>query len=101
MRYFERMKTDFFFPNVGAAKREMDELASVVDKLEDILDVQDVEDLRELSESMYEGLATIREINENEESRLPNFLVSLFSRNFRFATVILKRHWRRKREDKT
>ena len=81
--------------DVGAAKREMDELDSVVDELEDTLDVQDVEDLRELSESMYEGLATIRETHENEESRLPAFLVSLLSRNFRFAAVILERHWRR------
>ena len=39
----------------------MDEVASVVEELEDTLDVQDVEDLRELSESMFEGLATIRE----------------------------------------
>ena len=39
----------------------MDELASVVEELEDTLGVQDVEDLREFSESMYEGLATIKE----------------------------------------
>ena len=39
----------------------MDELASVVEELEDTLDVQDVEDLRALSESMCEGLAPIRE----------------------------------------
>ena len=45
----------------AAFEREMDELASAVEELEDTLDVQDVEDLRELSESMYEGLATIRE----------------------------------------
>ena len=45
----------------AAFEREMDELASVVEGLEDTMDVQDVEDLRELSESMYEGLATIRE----------------------------------------
>ena len=38
----------------AAFEREMDELASVVEELEDTLDVQDVEDLRELSESMYE-----------------------------------------------
>ena len=44
-----------------AFEREMDELASVVEELEDTLDVQDVEDLRELSEPVYEGLATIRE----------------------------------------
>ena len=43
----------------AAFEREMDELASVVEGLEDTVDVQDVEDLRELSESMYEGLATI------------------------------------------
>ena len=45
----------------AAFEREMDELASVVEELEDTLDVQDVEDLREVSGSMYEGLATIRE----------------------------------------
>ena len=39
----------------------MDELASVVEELEDTLDVQNVEDLRHHTESMYEGLATIRE----------------------------------------
>ena len=45
----------------AVVERLMEELASVVEELEDTLDVQDVEDLRELSESMYEGLATIRE----------------------------------------
>ena len=44
----------------------MDELASVVEELEDTLDVEDVEDLRELSVSMYEGLATIRERHKAE-----------------------------------
>ena len=43
----------------AAFEREMDELASMVEGLDDTTDVQDVEDLRELSESMYEGLATI------------------------------------------
>ena len=38
----------------AASEREIDELASVVEGLEDTLDVEDVEDLRELSESMYE-----------------------------------------------
>ena len=45
----------------AAFEPEIDELASVVQELEDTSDVQDVEDLRELSESMYKGLATIRE----------------------------------------
>ena len=45
----------------AAFEREMDELASMVGELGDTLDEQDVEDLRELSESMYEGLGTIRE----------------------------------------
>ena len=61
-----------------AFEREIGELASVVKKLEDTLDVQDVEDLRELSESMYEGLATIRETHakfrekkRNRGCRLP------------------------------
>ena len=45
--------------STAAFEREMDELALVVEELEDAMDVQDVEDLRELSESMYEGLATI------------------------------------------
>ena len=44
-----------------AFERELDKLASTVEELEDTLDVQDVEDLRELSESVYQGLATIRE----------------------------------------
>ena len=44
-----------------AFEREMDELAPVVEELDDTFDVQDAEDLREVSESMYEGLATIRE----------------------------------------
>ena len=84
---------------------EMDQLALVVEELEDTLDVQDVKDLRELSESMYEGLATIREthaqLRENEESRLPAFLVCLFSCSFRFATCLFERHWPRERKGKT
>ena len=44
-----------------AFEREMDELALVVEELEDTLDVQDVLVLQALSEFMYEGLATIRE----------------------------------------
>ena len=44
-----------------AFEREVDELPSTVEVLEDILDARDVEDLSELSESMYERLATIRE----------------------------------------
>ena len=73
----------------AAFERELDELASVVEELEDTLGVQDVEDLRELSESMF-GLATIRETRkvegENEESRLSAFLVCFLSRSFRFKT---------------
>ena len=45
----------------AAFEREMDELAPVVEELDDTFDVQDAEDLREVSESMSEGLATIRE----------------------------------------
>ena len=41
--------------STGAFEREM------VEELEGTSDGQDVEDLRELAESMYEGLATIRE----------------------------------------
>ena len=86
-----------------AFEREMDELASVPEELDDTSDVQDVDDIRELAESMSQGLATIREAHgklreENEESPVPAFLVSLFSRSFRFATVIHERHWPRKRE---
>ena len=55
-----------------AFEREMDELASVVDELEGTLDVKDVEDLRELSESMYEGLATIRETHPRLRERPRN-----------------------------
>ena len=47
--------------NGSPPELEMDELALVVEELEDTLDVQDVEDQRELSESMYELLATIRQ----------------------------------------
>ena len=53
-------------------EREMDELVSVVEELEDTLDVQDVEDLRELSESMYEGLATIRETHAKLREKTRN-----------------------------
>ena len=55
-----------------AFEREMDELASVVEELEDTLDVQDVEDSRELSESMYERLATIRETHAKLEEKTRN-----------------------------
>ena len=90
----------------AAFEREMDELASVFEELEDTLDVEDFEDLRELSESMYEGLChhlrdTRKAERENEESRLPAFLVSLCSRSFRFATCLLERHWSQERQDKT
>ena len=87
----------------AAFEREMDELASVVEELEDTSDVQNVQDLRELSESIYEGLATIKEThaklteNKYEESRTPAFLVCLFSRSFRLTTCILERHWLRER----
>ena len=57
-----------------AFEREMNELASVVEELEDTLDVQDVEDLGELSESMYEGLATIKETHEQMHAALPVIL---------------------------
>ena len=56
----------------AACEREMDELASVVEELEDTLYVQDVEDLRELSESMYGGLATIRETHAKLRERTRN-----------------------------
>ena len=56
----------------AAFEREMDELASVVEELEDTLDVQDVEDLRELSESMYEGLATIKETHAKLREKTSN-----------------------------
>ena len=56
----------------AAFEREMDELASVVEELEDTSDVQDVEDLRELSESMYEGLATIRETHAKLREKTMN-----------------------------
>ena len=85
--------------------RELDDLASSVEKLEDTLDVQDVKDVREVSESMYEGLATIREthakLREKGDSPLPAFLVSLLSHNFWFARVILERRWPRERKDET
>ena len=55
-----------------AFEREIDELASVVEELEDTLGVQDVEDLRELSESMYEGLATIKETHARLREKTRN-----------------------------
>ena len=79
----------------AASEREIDELASAVEGLEDTLDVEDVEDLRELSESMYEGLAIIRETHAMlGETRNRG-------RSFRFATCLLERHWSRERNDKT
>ena len=52
----------------AAFEREMDELASVVEEMEDTLDVQDVEGLRELSDSTCEGLANIRETHAKVEA---------------------------------
>ena len=65
----------------AAFEREMEELASVVEELEDTLNVQDVEDLRELSESMYEGLASIRETHAKlrEKTRNRGYQPSSFS----------------------
>ena len=88
----------------AAFEREMDDLASVVEELDDTLGVPAVEDLRERSESMCEGLATLKETHakvegENEESRLPAFFVSLFSHSFPFATVICERHWPREKKE--
>ena len=81
-----------------AFEREMDELVSVVEELEDTLGVQDVEDLREFSESMYEGLATIKETHAKLREKTRNrgyqpFVGSLFSFSFRFMTCVLERHW--------
>ena len=56
----------------AAFEREMDELASVVEELDDTLDIQDVEDLREFSESMYEGLATIKETHAKLREKTRN-----------------------------
>ena len=53
-------------------EREMDDLVSVVEELEDTLVVQDVENLRELSESMYEGLATIKETHAKLRAKTRN-----------------------------
>ena len=55
-----------------AFESEMDALASVVEELEDTLVVQDVQDLRELSESMHEGLATIRETHAKLREKTRN-----------------------------
>ena len=81
---------------------EMDELASVVEELEDTLDIHDVEDLRELSEgrTRHHQRNTRKGEREKEESRLPAFLVSLFSRSFWFATCLFERHLSRERKDK-
>ena len=61
-----------------AFEREMDKLASVVEELEDTSGVQDVEDLRELSESMYEGLATIKETHAKLREKTENRDVQRF-----------------------
>ena len=84
----------------AAFEREMDELASVVEELADTLDVQDVEDLRELSDSMYEGLATIKKTHAKlrEKTRNRGYL---FSRSFRFTTCILERYLPWKGQDET
>ena len=85
----------------------MDKLASVVEELEDTLDVQDVEDLRELSESMYEGLATIKEthtkLREKTRNRghQPSSSASshaAFGSRHAFSS---ERQWPRKRKDET
>ena len=56
----------------AAFEREMDELVSVVEELEDTLDVQNVNRRRELSESMYEGLASIRETHAKLREKTGN-----------------------------
>ena len=56
----------------AAFEREMDELVSVVEELEDTLDVQDVNRRRELSEPMYEGLARIRQTHAKLREKTRN-----------------------------
>ena len=68
-------------PDLTAASgREMDELALVVEELEDKVGVQDVEDVREFSESMHEGLATIRERHTQSCGRKRGIEVTSFPR---------------------
>ena len=64
-----------------AFEREMDELASVVEELEDTLGVQDVEDLREFSRSVYEGPATIKETHAKLKKKTRSSHAAFFSRH--------------------
>ena len=90
----------------AAFESEMDGLASVVEELEDTLDVQDVEDLRELSESMYEGLATIRKTHAKVREKTRNRGCqpsSSASSHAAFGSrhASFERHGSRERKDKT
>ena len=88
-----------------AFEREMDELASVLEELQDILDVQDVEDLREHSESVYQGLATIKEthktLREKTKNRGYQPCSSASSRAAFGSTVILEWFWPWNRQNET
>ena len=78
-----------------AFKREMDELASVEEELEDTLGVRDVEDLREFSESMYEELATVKETHAKLREKTRNSHAAFGSRHASLS------HWPWKRQDET
>ena len=79
-----------------AFEREMDELASVVEELEDILGVQDVEVLRKFSESVYEGPATIRETHAKLREKTRNSHAAFGSRHASLSST-----GRGKRQDET
>ena len=79
-----------------AFKREMDELASVVEELEDTLGVQDVEDLQVLSESVYEGPATIKETHAKLRVKTRSSHAAFGSRHASFSGT-----GRGKRQDET
>ena len=78
-----------------AFEREMDELASVVEELEDTLGVQDVEDLREFSESVYERPATIKETHAKLREKTRSSHAAFGSRHTSLS------HWPWKRQDET
>ena len=90
----------------AAFEREMDELASVMEEVEDALNVQDVEDLRELSESMYEGLVTIRETHAKlrEKTRNRGYQPSSSASShvaFGSRQSSSERQWSRQRQNET
>ena len=77
----------------------MDELASVVEELEDTLVVEDVEDLREANENFQsKELATIRETHAKGREKRGIAVTTLLRQPL---LTLLQRHWSRERKEKT